>query len=223
MEFRKNLIRPKIVENSPAPRNNTPALPPKPINPIHPRNFRPVTQPIYYPRPIQYQPRQTYYPAHQNYPSQHYLPQQHYASQQFHPPRQPSQQFRNPIPERNFATSQRSTHLNNGPPNNGFQRQVPMEVDTSIRSHLVNYGNRPPTGPPQKRPRNFHIETQQPYYDLCNQPDNEYEQYFQLPYSESHEDDGSFERYCKTIEHQTSSQSGEQEHEQECAELNFLD
>ena len=200
MEFRKHLIRPKA--------NNSPALPPKPINSFNPRALRP-TPPTFYnqqhqPRPP-HNPRQ-YYQPQQYQPTQHFSPQQyqppqHYSPQQYQPPQYyPSQQFRIPTAEINSAAPQNTPF--NGPTTNNSQnsreRSVPMEIDPSVRSRQVNYGNRPPTAPPQKRPRQFNIETQPQFYAPGPRMEQEheyekYEQYFQQPYETPNE--SSFERY----------------------------
>ena len=98
-----------------------------------------------------------------------------------------------------------------------------MKIDPFVRSRQANCSNRPPAGPPQTRPRRFNIETQPQFYAPGPHIEQEheyekYEQYFQQPYETPNE--SSFERYYKTIESQSND---EQDQEEECAELNFLD
>lgn len=201
IEFRRNLIKPKIYDNVSSSRHNPSVIPFKTVN-VNPRaNMRfPVTQPMYsLPRPIQVQqrPPQPFYPPPQHYPPQHYNPQQ-----QYRPPQQPypQQQYRPPQPIQPFRPP---AHVYQG---NQSRVPDPIDTDVSMRTATTNYANRPP-----KRPRNFHIETQQ----QCFEP---YEEYLQQI---EEEEDSSFERYCKTVETQDSQT--EPEPEAEVAELNFLE
>lgn len=87
-----------------------------------------------------------------------------------------------------------------------MDRPVPMDVDPSIRSRQINYGNRP------KRPRNYDPTEQNV---PCENETEQLEEYFKVPYED--ESEFSFERFCKTVETQENDEESEN-----CAELNFL-
>lgn len=112
------------------------------------------------------------------------------------------------FPPRTQSVPQFTTQLKQQPINqpNTFQpKPVPMEVDPSIRSNMVNYAN---------RPRNFHIES------------DDSESYFQeLPYLVNNEDPEmtSFEKYCKNFEYQQPIDDQSNEELVEDCELNFLE
>lgn len=197
MEFRKNLTRPRVFDQTAGPSNHIPQPPKIPPKPMH--NMRIPNRPQ---------------------PMPHFIPRyapfvQHYPPRNFAPPAFPPQRngpFNNP----------------GFPPRNPFQKPldkpVPMDVDHSIRSRQVNYGNRP-TDPPLKRQRQFNIMTQQTAPEQDEQyetiPTTQYEDYIQMPYAQD-DVDPSFDRYVRTIESQEQNLQNLPE-EEEPAELNFLE
>ena len=90
-----------------------------------------------------------------------------------------------------------------------------MEIDPSIRTHQVNYSNRPS----YKHPRNFNIESN-PQIEQ-NEDANQY--FENLPYltAEFHPET-SFDRYSQEIEYQENDVII-QENLEDQAELNFLE
>ncbi|XP_055522754.1 drebrin-like protein [Wyeomyia smithii] len=146
------------------------------------------------------------------------IPQPQYHPRPMPPPPYFNQPFQ-PQPFRQFNQQQKPQIT----PHNPFKNTPePMEVDASIRTNNVNYGNRPQRsdqrGPPLKRQRMFNIctnkyEEPEPE-DIINErtdyAPSEDEEY----YPESSQ---TYESYIRTIE----AQRGEEPEEEE-AELNLL-
>lgn len=111
---------------------------------------------------------------------------------------------------------------------NKFQRQPPpepMDVDQSIRTHQVNYGNRPNSNNvrPPKRPRVNNIQTNARNINTVNHiADANLAQTFEDVQNNTTNDSvqQSFERYLRTIEKQEGNNFRDTLEE---AELNFLD
>ena len=128
VECRKMLTRPRHHEMATPPRNLIPLAPPR----IPPR-MAPRRDPVPF-RPVQVFPNHNFRPQpifQNNRPPPHFnnfrQPLQQHMNQ---PPRVPQRNPFRPPPE-------------------------PMEVDQSIRTNQVNYGNRPQQPNPSKRPRLF--------------------------------------------------------------------
>ena len=152
------------------------------------------------------------------------------AQQRFHqhnvPAQNPNiQRATQQIPPPQFAqrpTAQPQLHaFARNPFASSSNKPEPMEVDPSIRSRQINYGNRPQgstqSNQPQKRPRMFNILSNQPDDDNAKsdlKPEIEDEQeYYDTPI-----DDPSFERYIQQLEIQEKEESFLEEN----AEFNFL-
>lgn len=201
IEFRKSLTKPNIPHVYNGPRNqipNQPRIPPR-LPPRIPMRFPP--QPFR--NPYMYQPDPRNFP--QKPPFQPFWDNPRFQNQQFRQPNngQPfsHQPFRNngpPIPVRN-------------------PKPVPMEVDSSIRSGQINYGNRPQNSfrHPLKRPRlnNITTEEDQEYFEY---PEN----FYHLEDQEYYFDNGYIpEQYPE--EEETIPETIPEENESKI-ELNFL-
>lgn len=203
IEFRKNLTRARIPETPQGPRNMIPLpnnripprLPPKPIYPIMRKpnpHFIPPRQ-TFNPRPFPQQP--------QAFNPRPFIQQQPQAFNPRYFQQQPQQQFYKP----------------QIPPRNNFQKPEPMEVDPSIHTKQINYGNRPQNqNPPLKRPRLFNLASNNQTLDVKEYPVtyNEYNQQDSIP----EHWDPSIEKYIQTVE----VQEPETEIEEQEAEFNFL-
>lgn len=210
MDYRRINIR-RTPENTNNPRNaipirHTPKIPPRPQPRIPPSFFNPKPFfPKYYPSlqtvPPMLPPRQ---PIFQNYyPKLSFQPQPQPTPQQWYqrPLQQPFQQLsqtNNTFPQRLIAPPKLVLNQQMQRPiytRNPFQpRPEPMEVDNSIKTKQVNYQNRPNEGP-NKRPRVFNIETNEPEetqeeHEEATPTEEEYlEEYELLNQEEVSEDD----------------------------------
>lgn len=191
VECRKMLTKPKYHEVITAPRNLIPLNPPK--LPPRPSQHLPPRRII--PHPIPHRPLPVF----------------------------PNNNFRPPVQFNNFRQGQIPRQPFQPPPRvpqrNPFRPPPePMDVDPSIRTNQVNYGNRPQNQ--LKRPRLFNMGTgnyEGPQEDIdCNEQANYYptddEEYYP-------EETTTYERYMRQIEAQEREMP---EEGIENAELNFL-
>uniref|UniRef100_A0AAG5CS66 Retrotransposon gag domain-containing protein n=2 Tax=Anopheles atroparvus TaxID=41427 RepID=A0AAG5CS66_ANOAO len=178
LECRKMLTRPKHVNIPPsAPRNLIPLPIPHPPPRMFQNHYRPMTPNNMRPHFVSNQPVQNHARNFTQRPT-----------------------WNQPNQTRPFF---QRTGFNQ--PNFRQNRPEPMEVDRSIRSHQVNYANRPNSSNvrPLKRQRAFNLET---FAEERN------------PYEDESDSQSSYERYMRNIEKQ------EKFNEASCeAELNFLE
>lgn len=188
VEFRKKMTKTKLQDAPQGPRNLIPNL----FNKMPPK------------LPPKPQINRYFDPYRNNFPQQFRQPPPiPYRQPQQIPFRQPQAIGQPPaIP---FRPQQRNPFRQDKP--------EPMEVDASIRSRQVNYGNRPNSNqhlPPQKRQRVFFTQ---------REPDEDVETTKEIEPQDSFDDDEgmNFERYLG--EYSTQEQEME---DYETAELNFL-
>lgn len=194
VECRKMLTRPRHQEMGVPPRNLIPIVPPRVAPRIMPRRelFPQKPMQIYRPQPI--------------FQNNNFRPPPHFNN--FRPGQAP-QQFMNPppkIPQRNPFRP---------PPE-------PMEVDPSIQTRQINYGNRPQQNNPSKRPRLFNTAT-----GRYENPQDEIENDIRADYYPSEdeeyypEESNTYQRYIKQVENQEHNDP--EEDAENIAELNFLE
>lgn len=189
VECRKLLTKPRQIEPTATPRNLIPMMAPK----LPPR---PMQQAIQGRHHIQPRPSP---PFNNNFIKPPVF-RNHY---QFPPPQHNRQSMQQP----------------RIPPKNPFlPPPEPMEVDPSLRTNRINYGNRPQQNP-LKRPRLFNTETGQ-----YEEPPNDASIDLRADYYPSEDEEyypeetSTYERYIRQVE----AQDRENHEEAENAELNFL-
>ena len=194
VECRKMLARPRHHEVVIPPRNLIPLVPPR----IPPR-MAPRRDPVPF-RPMQVFPNHNFrpQPIFQNNRQPPHYNNFRQAPQQFtnQPPRIPQRNPFRPPPE-------------------------PMEVDPSVRTNQVNYGNRPQQPNPLKRPRLFNTVTGR-YEDLPDETENNEQAYYCPSEDEEYypEESSTYQRYMRQIENQERDLPDEDV--ENAAELNFL-
>lgn len=165
------------------------------------------------------QPQPTFQQKFQTFPQPQPMFQQRF--QAFPQPQQPFQngfqQFpQGPVFQRQY------------PPQRPFfqpkplPKPEPMEVDQSIRSRNLNYGNRPDFKRPRSSSNQFNPFKRQAHpLDNFYYPDNEYD-YDELPQDETYEYDEEYDDNTETV---TPSQQTSEETQQTSSskETNFLD
>lgn len=124
---------------------------------------------------------------------------------------QPAQRYF--VPQPKHFNYRNTNNIPNVPPRNPFRQPPPepMDVDPSIRSRQVNYGNRPNLSQnirPPKRQRVFNVET-------ASKDEEDPAQFSEYDDTET----SSYERYMRNIDRQEYDEPNETEE----AELHFLE
>lgn len=202
IEFRKSLVKPR--NESFTHHTLPPRLPPR----------MPITKPPFFRQQPFFQQQQRSFQQQPFFQHPRPFPNQQFFQNPKPIHQQPFQRPPNPPPNPQI------------PPRNPFRQPPPepMDVDHSIRSRQVNYGNRPQNSFqnrfPAKRQRMFNAETKQyvdPQQDLNV---NGFQDYYPSEDEEYYpEESSTYQRYIR----QYNAQEREEPNEIENAELNFLE